>query len=60
MISYAAGQASPRGPHGIASYPWQWLGDYKPIDGRSLPHRIEVRNGNDLYGVLTVKHYELK
>jgi hypothetical protein len=31
MLSYAAGQASPHGPHGIASYPWQWLGDYKPI-----------------------------
>jgi predicted membrane-bound dolichyl-phosphate-mannose-protein mannosyltransferase len=31
MVSYAAGQASPHGTHGIASYPWQWLGDYKPI-----------------------------
>jgi 4-amino-4-deoxy-L-arabinose transferase-like glycosyltransferase len=31
MISYGAGLASPHGPHGIASYPWQWLGDYKPI-----------------------------
>jgi len=31
MISYAAGQVSPSGPHGIASYPWQWLVDYKPI-----------------------------
>jgi hypothetical protein len=31
MVSYAAGQASPHGPRGIASYPWQWLGDYKPI-----------------------------
>jgi hypothetical protein len=31
MISYAAGQSSPHGPHGIASYPWAWLGDFKPI-----------------------------
>jgi 4-amino-4-deoxy-L-arabinose transferase-like glycosyltransferase len=31
MVSYAAGQASPHGLRGIASYPWQWLGDYKPI-----------------------------
>jgi dolichyl-phosphate-mannose--protein O-mannosyl transferase len=31
MISYAAGQSSPHGAHGIASYPWQWIGDYKPI-----------------------------
>ncbi len=31
MISYASAQSSPHGPRGIASYPWQWLGDYKPI-----------------------------
>ena len=31
MVSYASAQSSPHGPHGIASYPWQWLGDYKPI-----------------------------
>jgi hypothetical protein len=31
MVSYAAGQASPNGPQGIASYPWQWLFDFKPI-----------------------------
>ena len=31
MVSYAAGQSSPRGPTGIASYPWQWLIDLKPI-----------------------------
>ncbi len=24
-------QSSPHGPSGIASYPWEWLGDYKPI-----------------------------
>jgi predicted membrane-bound dolichyl-phosphate-mannose-protein mannosyltransferase len=31
MVSYAAAAASPRGPAGIASYPWQWLFDFKPI-----------------------------
>jgi hypothetical protein len=31
MLSYSARQTSPHGPKGIASYPWQWLGDYKPI-----------------------------
>jgi hypothetical protein len=31
MFSYAADQTSPHGPRGIASYPWDWLVDYKPI-----------------------------
>ncbi|HYZ79768.1 MAG TPA: glycosyltransferase family 39 protein, partial [Solirubrobacteraceae bacterium] len=31
MFSYAAQQVSPHGPQGIASYPWQWLVDLKPI-----------------------------
>jgi dolichyl-phosphate-mannose-protein mannosyltransferase len=31
MLSYAAQQTSPNGPRGIASYPWGWLVDYKPI-----------------------------
>ena len=31
IISYAAAQISPGGPSGIASYPWGWLVDYKPI-----------------------------
>ena len=31
MLSYAAHQTSPHGPSGIASYPWGWLVDYKPI-----------------------------
>jgi predicted membrane-bound dolichyl-phosphate-mannose-protein mannosyltransferase len=32
MFSYAAGQTSPNGPKGIASYPWDWLVDIKPIN----------------------------
>jgi Dolichyl-phosphate-mannose-protein mannosyltransferase len=31
ILDYAAHQTSPHGPTGIASYPWQWLADYKPI-----------------------------
>jgi len=31
IISYAAHQTSPNGPRGIASYPWAWLVDFKPI-----------------------------
>jgi predicted membrane-bound dolichyl-phosphate-mannose-protein mannosyltransferase len=31
MLSFAAGQVSHHGPTGIASYPWEWWGDYKPI-----------------------------
>jgi len=31
IFSYAATQTSPHGPKGIASYPWEWLIDLKPI-----------------------------
>jgi predicted membrane-bound dolichyl-phosphate-mannose-protein mannosyltransferase len=31
IVSYAAHQTSPHGPKGIASYPWAWLIDIKPI-----------------------------
>ena len=31
MFAYAAGQTSTHGPKGIASYPWAWLIDLKPI-----------------------------
>jgi predicted membrane-bound dolichyl-phosphate-mannose-protein mannosyltransferase len=31
IISYASNLTSPHGPTGIASYPWQWLVDLKPI-----------------------------
>ncbi len=31
MISYASSQVGVAGGNGIASYPWQWLVDYKPI-----------------------------
>ncbi len=31
IISYASHLSSKHGLHGIASYPWMWLFDYKPI-----------------------------
>ncbi len=31
IVSYASHLTSPNGPTGIASYPWQWLIDLKPI-----------------------------
>ena len=31
MLTYAAHQTSPHGPQGIASFPWEWLVDLKPI-----------------------------
>jgi len=31
ILSFAAGQSNRHGPEGIASYPWEWLFDYKPI-----------------------------
>jgi hypothetical protein len=36
-----------------------YLADYRAVDGRQLPHRLEVKYGNDTYGVLTVKGYKL-
>ena len=32
MFAYAAARVSPTGPKGIASYPWDWLIDLKPIN----------------------------
>jgi predicted membrane-bound dolichyl-phosphate-mannose-protein mannosyltransferase len=31
ILGYASHQTSPHGPNGIASYPWAWLVDSKPI-----------------------------
>jgi hypothetical protein len=54
MITYAAKLTSPKGPQGIASYPWQWLIDLKPITylriNPSLP-------GQGLYGIHPVSAF---
>jgi predicted membrane-bound dolichyl-phosphate-mannose-protein mannosyltransferase len=48
MLSYAAGQVSPHGPKGIASYPWQWFVDYNPIT------YLNVNPGQPAPGLLRV------
>ncbi len=54
ILSYAAHQTSPHGPTGIASYPWAWLGDYKPISYLTInPH--EPAPG--LYHVHPLSHF---
>jgi predicted membrane-bound dolichyl-phosphate-mannose-protein mannosyltransferase len=54
IISYAEQQTSPNGPQGIASYPWAWLIDLKPIVylriNPSLP-------GNGLYAIHPVSKF---
>jgi S1-C subfamily serine protease len=35
------------------------LFDYKPVDGKMLPHRIEVRRGDKRYAMLAVTKYTL-
>ncbi len=54
MFSYAAHQTSPHGPQGIASYPWQWLFDYKPITYLSIN---PARPGDGLYRVHPAAHF---
>jgi S1-C subfamily serine protease len=36
-----------------------YLSDYRKVDGRNLPHRIEVRYGDKTYAVLDVNSYNL-
>ncbi len=54
MVSYASTLISPHGPQGIASYPWDWLVDLKPITylriNPSLP-------GNGLFAIHPVAKF---
>jgi hypothetical protein len=36
-----------------------YLADYRDVDGRQLPHRIEVRYGDKTYAVLNVNTWKL-
>jgi S1-C subfamily serine protease len=36
-----------------------YLADFRSIDGRSLPHRLEVRHGNELFAVISINGYQL-
>jgi predicted membrane-bound dolichyl-phosphate-mannose-protein mannosyltransferase len=59
MLSYAAHQTSPHGPHGIASYPWGWLVDYKPIvylnvnPARPVPGLTDVHPAVHFLGLIS-------
>jgi serine protease Do len=37
-----------------------YFSDFRKVDGRLLPHHIDVRYGNELYGSFTVAAYKLK
>ena len=54
MLSYASHQTSPHGPSGIASYPWQWLGDYEPI---TYLYINPARPADGLYHVHPAVHF---
>jgi serine protease Do len=36
-----------------------YLSDYRSVDGKMLPHKMEVRFGNDRYGAFTINRYQL-
>ena len=36
-----------------------YFSDYRDMDGRQMPHRLEVRYGNDEFGVITLKELQL-
>jgi predicted membrane-bound dolichyl-phosphate-mannose-protein mannosyltransferase len=54
MLTYAAHQTSPRGPQGIASYPWEWLVDLKPILYLNINPK---RPAPGLYNVHPASHF---
>jgi 4-amino-4-deoxy-L-arabinose transferase-like glycosyltransferase len=54
MLSYAAAQTSPHGPQGIASYPFGWLVDYKPITYLNVN---PAQPGDGLFGVHPAVHF---
>jgi predicted membrane-bound dolichyl-phosphate-mannose-protein mannosyltransferase len=54
MLSYAAGQTSPHGPTGIASYPFGWLVDYKPITYLNIN---PSQPSDGLFGVHPAVHF---
>ena len=37
-----------------------YFGDYRAVEGRQLPHRIDVRYGNEAFGVVTINRFVTK
>jgi dolichyl-phosphate-mannose-protein mannosyltransferase len=56
MDDYAAKLTSPKGPQGIASYPWQFWGDVEPIDYYTV--KTTVTTGTTVTAVNTVVAYK--
>ncbi len=54
MLSFASQQSSPSGPKGIASYPWQWLVDLKPITYLNIN---PARPAPGLYNIHPAAHF---
>ena len=54
IVDFAAGQTSRHGPQGIASYPWEWLVDYKPITYLYINPKSP---GDGLFGVHPAVHF---
>jgi len=58
MLDYGANQTSPHGPQGIASYPWGWLVDIKPIlylninPARPVPGLLDVHPAAHFLGMI--------
>ena len=36
-----------------------YFSDYRAVDGRMLPHQMQVVYGNERYGVFTLKNFQL-
>jgi predicted membrane-bound dolichyl-phosphate-mannose-protein mannosyltransferase len=59
ILTYAANQTSPHGPRGIASYPWDWLVDVKPITylqinpSRPVPGLEQVEPAVHFIGIIS-------
>jgi predicted membrane-bound dolichyl-phosphate-mannose-protein mannosyltransferase len=59
ILSYGTQQTSPHGPTGIASYPWDWLVDYKPITylrvnpARPVPGLTQVHPAVHFLGMIS-------
>ncbi len=36
-----------------------YFSDYREVEGRQLPHRMEVRYGDSVFGIFTLTHFDL-
>jgi predicted membrane-bound dolichyl-phosphate-mannose-protein mannosyltransferase len=59
ILSYAASVTSPTGAHGIASYPWEWLLDLKPITylninpAKPVPGLYNIHPASHFIGIIS-------